>query len=302
RLYSSKKYFGKAEVGFTNDDNEIVDKYYDNLVEIIRLTTTNLSSNKVSFEDYDSLHVYNAKGDYLGTTNNTVAYSDIYYLTDKKINMGGLNEASSSSSEAPAPSTSTGSSTTNTTVIDEDTLVDLTKTAISTAKSSGSKTASVRVKDAAYVSADALKAMASTAKASGMTAQLNADTTSGGTTTGRLTLDPSKTANDIDLGVYVDSSHTSSVQSKFDKWFSNDVVVIALEQQGSYGTTVTVSALVNVSDISTSNMKLYSYDTNSNKYKELTNTGVKTDSNGYLQFKTTDGNYIIVSNGALKRS
>lgn len=311
KLFANRKYMGYAKAGITNDDDAIVSKY-PNIVEIYRVSVLNLdkTSKNMKVIGYDDCFVYSKDGKYLGKTSEKFQYSDILYITDKQIDMGS-GAVSSSSTDAgedappePESGSSTASTTPTTSDITTDQLSKLTATAINTAKSNGSKTATVRVKDAKTVSAEALQAMAKAASAAGYSSQLNCDIMSGKTTTGRLTINPALASNltdDINVGVFVDDASVGAIRDKFDKWYSNNTQVVSMGQKGSYGMTVNVSAKVDFSG-DHSKIRLYSFDAQTNKFKELTDSGVKIDNSGYIQFKTTVGNEIIISEGALTRA
>jgi hypothetical protein len=311
KLFGNRKYFGYAVDEITNDDDAMVTKYPE-IVSIIRLYTAGFtkSGKTLRVEGYGDCYVYDRSGKYLGTTSQLLEYSDILYVTEERIDMGGGATASGGDDDDEPPeaenassSTSSSSTTANTTVITTDSLTSATKTAITTAQSSGSKTASVRIKSAKSVSVEALKAMYSTASAAGLNAQLNADTMKGTSVSGRVTINPSKAtgSGDIQLGVYVDEEYVGAVQDKFEKWYTNDIRVISLAQSDSYGMPVYISAKLNFSGMDTGNLNFYSYDTTTNKFKTLTGTNAKVDTNSYLQFQTEAANMIIVSEGALVR-
>jgi len=189
-------------------------------------------------------------------------------------------------------------------VITVDKAKSLTQSAVTAAKSSGSSTATVRVKDAGSISAAALKAMNQTASASNLSVKLNADTMSGSTVSGRLTIKPASAANltsDTQLGVYLDSAHTSGTKDKFERWFDNKVVVVSLAQKASYGMSVKVVVKANLSALNTGSLVFYSYNSATNQYTKIQNPSYSIDSNGYLHFNTTLAGDIIITDRALAR-
>jgi hypothetical protein len=310
KLYGNRKYFGYAVDEITNEDDAMVTKYND-IVSIIRLYTAGLTKTGKSLRisGYEDCYVYNKSGKYLGDTSQLLEYADVLYISENKIDMGGgavTSSTSASSDDEPPESenaASGGTTTANNTVITTESLTSLTQTAVSTAKASGSKTASVRVKSAKSVSIEALKAMASTASASGLSAQLNADIMRGTSVSGRITINPANAtgSGDIQLGVYVDGDSVSAIQSKFEKWYQNDVRVVSLAQTGGYGMTVYISAKLDLTGMDTTTLNYYSYNPTTNKFKTLSGSNAKVDKNGYLQFQTDSGDMIIISEGALVR-
>jgi hypothetical protein len=303
RLFENVKYYGYAVDQMTNADDAMIDKYPD-IVGIIRIYTAGISKSgkPLSVINYKDCYVYNKAGKYLGETSEMLEFADVLYISEKKIDMGG---GAVSGDDDPPERENTGSTATtaNNAVITTSNLTSLTKTAVSTAKSSGSKTATVRVKSAKSVSVEALEAMADTASASGLGAQLNADIMRGTAVSGRITINPFSVtgSKDIQLGVYVDDDYVGAVQSKFSRWYQNDVRVISLAHSGSYGMTVYISAKLSLSGFDTSDLNFYSYNPSTNKYQQLSGTNYKVDRNGYLQFQTTMGNMIVVSDGDLVR-
>ncbi|MDR2932099.1 MAG: hypothetical protein LBV27_03230 [Oscillospiraceae bacterium] len=311
RVYADRRYYATAEDKVTSDDDAMTRKY-PSIVGIYTLKTVNLSSPEVLIEGYNDCYVYDKNGKYLGETNSWLAYSDKYYVTDKRVDMGGgvvSNSSSSGSAASPSssstPSSGSGTTSGTGTKVTADSVTKLTQTAVSTAKSSGSKVATVRVKDALSISAEAVSAMVKTATASGMSARLNADTMNGSTVAGRLTLSPTastKLSNDINLGVYVDASTNSAVKTKFTKWYKNNLEVISLAHKGSFGMNVNVAAKIKLTNLDTNKLYLYAYNKTTNTFAQIKNPNCVVDKSGYLHFTTSTGGEIIISEGALTRS
>jgi len=306
RVYSDRKYYATAKEYVSSDDGKVLDKYPD-IDTVVVLSTVNITGtgNIVYLEGYDSYHVYNASGKYLGSSDNAVSLSTKYYLSKKKIDMGGGIESSSSSTQSS--SSSQGNSQSGTTItatgaaITTEVAKSKTAAAASTAKASGAKTAVVRINDAGSISSAALKAMPGSAQ--GLAVSLVVDTMNGKSVAGRITVNPALATltSDTQLGVYVDSAHTSATKTRFEKFFKNQISVVSLAQQGSYGMSVKIAAKVSLSGFNTSSLYFYSYDKASNKYNQIQKPSYSVDANGYVHFYTSAGGDILISNGPLAK-
>jgi serine/threonine protein kinase len=281
-----------ALAGLTN--LEELNLSYNNIIDISTLAgLTNLEklllhSNNIS--DISALK---------GLTNLEALYLDDNPLTQSQVDE--LREALPNCTIYASDLTVT--TTEATTEVTTAELIAWTRMAVNTTMLSDSKTASVRIKNAKSVSVEALKAMASTASGYGLGAQLNADIMRGDTVSGRITINPAKVtgSGDVQLGVYVDDDHVEAMQDRFERSYQNDFRIIYLTQDGGYGMTVYISAKLDLVYFDTSNLYFYSYNPATDEYKTLTNTNAKIDNNGYIQFQTDTGNFIIVSEGALVR-
>ncbi len=315
RLYADNRYYGKAEERRGSADDAVLAKF-DSIEYILFLSTKNLkaSGNIVDLSAYNNMYVYDGTGKYLGTADSLLPYSDKYFLSYKQINMTGSVPSGSSSSSSSSSissssikpssssSTSASSAVTNNGAITKDVASKQAQSAVSTAKASGSKTATVRFKNYTSISADALKAMSNAG--SGITVNLVADTMNANTVTGRLTINSSaaaKLTNDTKLGVRVDSASVDSTKNLFSRWYSNKLAVVSMDQKGSFGMTVNVAAKVSLSGMNTKNLYFYSYNKSTNEFFSIKNPNYSVDANGYLYFSTTTGGDIIVSNGPLAK-
>lgn len=170
--------------------------------------------------------------------------------------------------------------------------------AISTASAKNSKTAEVRFVNATVIPAQVLANIAATAKKSGMNAIIHADTLVNGVVVTRLYIDPAqyKLTGDLQLSAVIDPK---DIKAKFDKYFSSNVQIVSLSQEGSLGMEVSVAAKINTTGMNVKNLKFYSYDAKTNKYQPITMTNCFIDNVGYLHFTTTTGGNIVISDTAL---
>lgn len=294
-LSAKRKYSGTAYYEISSSDRNLLNKYssIDDII-IVKQSGLSAAGKCVTIDVGENYYVYNAERQYIGRSSALLPLSTKYYLSYENIDMGA---EPASSTTAPAPSTTTSSSSSGT--ISKSQAVSAAKSALAK-----SKNASVRYKDATAIASSTLKAMNDEAvKVSGKVS-LNADTMNGSKIMGRLTI-PAASHDDLSstvkLGVYTDSKNTSDVKAQFEKGFNNKIAVISMAQKGSFGATVTVIARPDLSSFNTKTLYLYSYDKSSNKYRQLTNTSATVDKNGYLNFKTSYGGEIIVTDSLLKR-
>lgn len=302
-LSSNKKVYASANNILSEADERMFTKY-DALTDVINIKTVNLSfSGKcVDLSDYDG-YVYDSNYKFLGETG-LVAFSNKYYITDKKITLEGVSTGSSensSSSTKPATSAPKPSSSTKPAASSAKTLnkTDLDKLAATAVKASG-KNAAVTVKSYTKVTSEALTSFAKIAGNAGKSPLLNIDTLDGSKVRGRLTISPTSAyKNDLNTVVSPDSPAIDSTANMFNKYFKNKIKVISVSQQSDFPTTVTITAKVSLSGMSTSNLNVYSYNKANNKYVKIANPNLKTDTNGYVYVNTTLGGDIIISEGAL---
>ncbi len=160
-------------------------------------------------------------------------------------------------------------------------------------------------KNVSAVSSAALHQANDTMKAGGGTVQLYFDTiNTNKTLDGRIIINPKSAVNlnsTVSLGVQTNERSVSSVQTKLQKSFKNDLYVIKTTQSGSYGMPVTIQVMTNSSlaKVRKGNLRVYSYDAVENIYQSLKDTGISIDKNALATFTTTQGEYLIISNGEL---
>jgi len=127
------------------------------------------------------------------------------------------------------------------------------------------------------------------------------DTIAGGAVQVRITIpDPAKATKDVLLSGYVKGADVDRTRSHFEKWFTNKLRVIHLEQQGDFGMAVQIAALVDLTGMDTTNLHFYSYDKAANTYRRIENPAYWIDANGYLHFTTQYGGDIVISDGTLE--
>ena len=90
-------------------------------------------------------------------------------------------------------------------------------------------------------------------------------------------------------------------QEKFEKYFSNEMRFIKLNQEGSYGMEIKAAAKLDLKGMDIKNLCFYSYDVATNRYSRIRNPQYYVDRNGYLHFATTEGGTVIISEKPLAR-
>lgn len=153
----------------------------------------------------------------------------------------------------------------------------------------------VQLKNVAEIPFTALKVL------KGENIVLQADQTEKGKIVFRMTLNPAKAdakVKAIQTGAKLEDK---KAQEKFEKYFSNEMRFIQLNQKGSYGMEIKAAAKLDLKGMDTKNLYFYSYDAATNRYSRIQNPRYYVDRNGYLHFATTEGGTIIISEKPLAR-
>ncbi len=173
---------------------------------------------------------------------------------------------------------------------------------ISQAVSSGASSAKVSIRNATSISSDTIRSVASQASNAGIKAIIHADKVEGRTIINRWYIDPDKASSlsgSINLEVKTDAGATRATANKFAQYFKNNIAVVSLGQQGSFGMDMELALKVDLSHMDLDNLNFYSYDKATNTYVALGRASYYMDANGYLHFTTNVGNDIVISEGAL---
>lgn len=108
--------------------------------------------------------------------------------------------------------------------------------------------------------------------------------------------------NYIRLGGSVDNEHAQQIRALFEKYYSNLIAVVALEQQGNYGKTVHVSAKVNLAGMNKRALQFYSFDSKSNKFLPLNpQPRYYLDEKKFLHFDTYFAGDIVITDSPLSQ-
>jgi hypothetical protein len=192
--------------------------------------------------------------------------------------------SSGGGSASPAPTTVTSSTASS--------AVD---TALAAA-SNGSATA--RLTNPGEISLDVMQDMADQAGDTAL--RVNADSVVGNVVDVRISLDPSQATSGLNLSASTVNAAAVSVETQFERFFTNDVMSVSLGQTGSFGMTVQIAAKV-ADGFDTSDLVFYTYNRTTNTYSRIAAPAYWIDANGYVHFSTNVGGNIIISNGALQK-
>lgn len=160
----------------------------------------------------------------------------------------------------------------------------------------------IRTINAGLIKKEAIKAILDTVAQTGKQIVVHADTMNAGAVQGRIYLEPAKLVNgaeEIKLGVYTDEDRIAPTKSLFEKYFDNNVAVIKLDHQKSFGTRLQIAALADISKLDSKNLYFYAYDNSTNTYNRIYNTGYWVDSNGYVRLYTSLAGDIVITDKVL---
>ena len=174
--------------------------------------------------------------------------------------------------------------------------------AVETAREAGADIATVRIRSVGKVPLESLQTMA----AADMPVRFHADSMDedgrGRSVDVRITLDPALSTQDLNL--YASTTNARAIQTTrvFERFFDNNVRVISLGQQGSFGQEVTVAARIPVpAGFNLYNFAFYSYDRERNQYYRFTPGSIQLDTGMYLHFTTMLAGDIIITTSPLVR-
>ena len=110
---------------------------------------------------------------------------------------------------------------------------------------------------------------------------------------------PTAITTDLLVSGYVTGAQAQATTTLFEKYFSNKVRTIHLDQTGAWGQTVELAARVDLAGMDVTKLMIYSYDKATNTYRRIENPAYWVDKNGYLHFTTPYAGDIVISEGAL---
>lgn len=116
-----------------------------------------------------------------------------------------------------------------------------------------------------------------------------------------ISLDPAKVTGELNLSAFTTNSAAKACETFFEKWFKNDVSVVSLGQQGSFGQPMEIAVKLNLTGMNTKNLEFYSYDKATNTYRRIEKPADWIDKNGYLHFTTELAGDIIISEEMLEK-
>lgn len=170
--------------------------------------------------------------------------------------------------------------------------------AVKEAKTNGKDYASIRIQNAEELTVQRNKEIINAAKAAGGKVRIYADSTVDGKLEVRLSIDPSQVSKDIKLRATIGTTNT---KSKFEKFYSNKLAVISLEQQNAFGMPVDIAAKLDLAGMDTKTLYFYAYDRAANTYKRIMEPNYRIDTKGFLHFTTVLAGDILVTDKPLTK-
>ena len=243
---------------------------------------------------HDSAELLYKPGD-PALTENTLTFTMPvhYYLLDVVFdkNDGSSNDGSSSDGSSSDSSSSDGSASVASTTTSWFTNSELSAI-ITAAKNNSEVFARRRSSGIAGVRAASFAALAGL--------EYQHDTVANNVIEARLYIkSPVLVTKDLLVSARTTGARVNSVKALFERWFSNKIVLVSFDQAGDWGQAVNVAARIDLSDMNTSNLVFYAYDSATNTYKRIAAPAYWIDANGYLRFTTPHAGDIIISEGAL---
>ena len=167
------------------------------------------------------------------------------------------------------------------------------------AKAGGKTRSYVRFVNPTAISKAALDAIQKVSTQKGIQLSVYADTIVNNVIVSRMYVDPATYTLPTDLKTNI-ITNVPTVKAHFNKYFKNKLQVVGFTQQGSLGTNIAAAVKLDFNGMDTSRLILYGYDAVQNRYSILSDQTYFIDVNGYLHFTTSEGDYIIVSEGQLR--
>ena len=223
-----------------------------------------------------------------------------YVISDVALKSTGSTGGTETPTETPENNNNNNSTTTSTSATQ---IAAEVSQRIKDAKASGkSGSVDLTAQNEESISAADMRTIVTAAKNAGGTVRFISDTVSGGNTLGRLYVTPANATvikNDIKYGVYTDDESVSSTKNMFEKYYNNNVAVVRLAQNDTYGFPVSIAAKVDLGSLNTKSLKFYSYNRSTGKYFVIASPAYWIDTSGYLHFNTTLAGDIVITDKAL---
>jgi hypothetical protein len=112
---------------------------------------------------------------------------------------------------------------------------------------------------------------------------------------------PTLFTKDTMLSAWVKGTAVDRTTAFFGRWFSNQIRVIAFNQQADWEQPVQVAARVDLTGMNTANLVFYSYNQATNSFRRIAAPEYRIDANGFLHFTTPFAGSIVISDGVLVR-
>ena len=113
--------------------------------------------------------------------------------------------------------------------------------------------------------------------------------------------DPALFTKDALLSAWLKGAAADRTRDFFGRWFSNQIRVLAFDQQTDWEHPVQIAAKVDLTGMNTTNLHFYAYNQTTNSFRLITSPEYRIDSNGFLHFTTPFAGSIVISENALVR-
>ena len=161
----------------------------------------------------------------------------------------------------------------------------------------------MKLRNVDLISLSELKEIAAIAAKEGKTPWLVVDTVSPNTRTVdvRVSINPALATKALNLAGSTTSARAIETKNLFEKYFRNRILaVISLSQKSEFGQQAEICVKV-APETRVEELILYSYNPETNSYREIRDANAWIDKNNYLHFSTNYANEIVISEGRLER-
>jgi hypothetical protein len=168
------------------------------------------------------------------------------------------------------------------------------------AEASGSANVIANARNVGRVPLEASQAMVAVVGDRALTFQADSMNFAGNMVEVRLSSNPAQITEPVNLYGSTSNTRTTTVKGFFERFFSNTVMIVSFEQQGTFGQPVRVAARA-PAGFEPANLHFYNYNGETNSFAPIAAPEFRVDANGYVHFTTTRAGDIVISNGALAR-
>lgn len=158
--------------------------------------------------------------------------------------------------------------------------------------------AKVELMNANEVTADAFEKIAEVAKNANVKAEVVNNVVVNNEVVLQVAVDAinaAKTKTSVNMGGEINYKSTIDL---FNKYFSNKIAVVKLDQVYSYNQAAKIAVKIDLSKLNKDNLYFYSYNSKTNSYVRVT-TDYVIDANGYVHFSTVRADSIIITDAPL---
>jgi hypothetical protein len=173
--------------------------------------------------------------------------------------------------------------------------------ALAKARAANTPTAAVRILNKDLLPLEVAQELLQKGRSAGIAAVIHADYVVNNAVAVRFYIDPSRLTKAISVAARLDDAAVNPARTVFTRFFENKMAFIRLGQIGDYGTPVAMAARVDLTGMDAAGLHFYNYDAATNRYTAITAPNYRVDTAGFLHFTTSQGGYIVISQGPLVR-